>query len=177
MEKKLSDSQLRYFNTLKAGDVLDGLVSRITRYGAFIKTGSLSGLLHVSEITWGRINDVEDFLKINQRLKVKILEKDDQEKQLKFSLRQLLPHPWETMINHYKENDVVVGQVVDVKDYGAFIQLRPGLEGLIHISDVEKEKTGKTAHDFFKVDETYEVKIMSIDKSTRRMQLSVNYSS
>jgi small subunit ribosomal protein S1 len=173
MKNKLTDTQLRYFNKLKVGDVLNGMVTRITRYGAFVKVGSLSGLLHISEITWGRIKEVEDHLTINRKLQVKIIETDSETYQLKFSYRQLLPHPWETLINHYKAGDYVVGQVVDVRDFGAFIQIKPGLEGLIHISDVHPEKNGKTAHDFFKIDETYEVKITMIDIPKRRMQLSL----
>jgi|GEM_PF-1965968 len=173
VEKKLTDSQLRYFNKLKTGDVVEGMVTKITRYGAFIKTGSLSGLLHISEITWGRIEDAEDFLKINQRLKVVITETDRQNHLLKFSLKRLLAHPWETLITHYKEGDIVVGQVSEVRDFGAFISLRPGLEGLIHISDIDADKKGKTAHDFFKVDETYQVRITEIDIPRRRMQLSL----
>jgi small subunit ribosomal protein S1 len=173
MEKKLTDSQIRYFNKLKVGDIIEGIVTRITHYGAFLKIGSLSGLIHISEITWGRINEVEDFLKINQRINVKIIEADKINHQLKFSLKQTLPHPWDQLIQHYHVGDVVVGQVVDVKDYGAFIMLRPGLEGLIHISDVQEDKNGKTAHDFFKIDETYQVKIMMIDIPKHRMQLTL----
>lgn len=173
MEKKLTEAQVRAFKKLKAGDLVDGMVCKITRYGAFIKTGMLSGLLHISEITWGRINDVADHLKINQKFKVKVIELDQQNYQIKFSLKQTLPNPWEQLIDKYKVGDVVVGQVAEVKDYGAFIILRPGLEGLIHISDVTTEKNGKTAHDFFKIDETYQVKITLIDKVKKRMQFSL----
>ena len=173
MQKNLTDSQLRFFNKLNVGDVLEGMVTRLTRYGAFIKIGSLTGLIHISEVTWGRINDIEDHLKINQKLKVKIITIDRQKEQILFSLKQMLPNPWEHLIKHYKAGDTVVGQVAEVKDYGAFVVLKPGLEGLIHISDVLTEKNGKTAHDFFQVDETYQAKIVSIDIPKRRIQLTL----
>lgn len=173
MEKKLTDNQLRFFNRLKTGDTVEGKVTKITRYGAFIQVGSVSGLCHISEITYGRINDVADHLHVNKKIQVKILEIDISTHQLKFSLKQMQPHPWESLIHHYKEGDTVVGHVTEVKDYGAFLELRPGLEGLIHLSDVTPEKEGKTAHDFFKQEETYQAKIIKIDPEKRRMQLSV----
>lgn len=174
MEKKLTDSQIRYFNKLKVDDVVEGMVTKITKYGAFVRIGAISGLLHISEVTWGRITDVEDYLKINQRLQVKIISLEKENHNIKLSYRQLLPHPWETLIKNYKVGDIVVGQVTEVRDFGAFIMLKHGLEGLIHISDVQAEKNGKTAHDFFKVDETYQVKITMIDIPKRRMQMSIN---
>lgn len=173
MQKDLTDSQLRFFNKLSIGETLEGMVTRLTRFGAFIKIGSLTGLIHITEITWGRITDIEDHLKINQKIKVKIIAIDRKKEQILFSIKQTLPNPWEDLIKHYKAGDTVVGQVAEVKDYGAFIVLKPGLEGLVHISDVLTEKNGKTAHDFFQVDETYQAKIVSIDIPKKRIQLTL----
>ena len=173
MEKKLTENQLRFFNRIRTGDTLEGKVIRITRYGAFIQVGSISGLLHISEITYGRIKEVEDHLHVNQKIKVKLIGKEETGHQLKFSLRQMHPHPWESLINHYHAGDTVVGHVTEVKPYGAFLELKPGFEVLIHVSDVQEARDGQTALDFFKPDETYQAKIIKIDKEKRQMQLSL----
>lgn len=170
---RLTDNQKRFFNSLKVGQTLTGKVKMFKNYGAFISLGSVDGLLATKNITWGRINDPEDFLKLNQKVEVKILSIDAQKYNIALGIKQTQPHPWDVAKTKYKEGDTVVGQVVDVQPYGAFLQIFPGFEGLVHSNEISIDKKITDAREFFKPDETYEAKIISLDFENKKMGLSI----
>ncbi len=173
MKVKLSDSQLRFFKTLKAGEIVEGKVIKITRFGAFIRYKLLNGLLHYNDITHGRINEIEDFIKINQKIKVMIIKLDEENHQLQFGLKQLQPNPWQSTINKYKEGDDVAGSVVAITEYGAFLSIAPGLEGLLHLSEIpDYDKSLKTT-DYFKLDDALQVKILKLDIANRKLSFTM----
>ncbi|HKR06012.1 MAG TPA: S1 RNA-binding domain-containing protein [Bacteroidia bacterium] len=170
---KYTDAQKAYFSKLKLGQKITGKVKRFTNYGAFISLGMVDGLLASKDITWGRINDPEDFLKLYQKLEVIIIFKDEVKFNIAVGLKQLLPNPWEIAKTKYKEGDTVVGQVVDIQPYGAFLQVFPGFEGLVHISEIYTDKKIDNAKDFFEPEQAYEATIIKLDFENRKMGLSI----
>lgn len=173
MKNKLTDSQLRFFNTLSTGQIVEGKVIKFSRFGVFVKHKIISGLLHKNDITYGRINDVEDFLKINQKINVMIIKIDKEEQQIQFGLKQVNEAPWTSTINKYKAGDTVVGTVVAVLDYGAFLSIANGIEGLLHINEIEDFDKSKTAHDYFKIEEVYQVQILKLDVANKKLSFSL----
>jgi small subunit ribosomal protein S1 len=170
---KYTDAQKAYFSKLKLGQKITGKVKRFTNYGAFINLGMVDGLLASKDITWGRINDPEDFLKLHQKLEVIIIFKDEMKFNIAVGLKQLLPNPWEIAKTKYKEGDTVVGQVVDIQPYGAFLQIFPGFEGLVHISEIYTDKKIDNAKDFFEPEQAYEATIIKLDFENKKMGLSI----
>ena len=169
----LTDNQKRYFYKLSVGQKINGKVRRFANYGAFVSIGVIDGLLATKDITWGRINDPEDVLKVNQKLEVVILSLDQKKFNIALGLKQLTPHPWDIAKAKYKEGDIVVGQVVDIQDYGAFLQIFPGFEGLVHISEIHSDKKITSAKDFFEPEQAYEAVILKLDFEKKRMSLSI----
>jgi small subunit ribosomal protein S1 len=170
---KYTDAQKKYFSKLKVGQKLTGKVKGFKNYGAFINLGPVDGLLATKDITWGRINDPEDFLKLHQKLEVIIIFKDEIKYNIAVGLKQLFPNPWEVAKTKYKEGDTVVGQVVDIQPYGAFLQIFPGFEGLVHVSEISSDKKIMDAKEFFEPEQAYEATIIKLDFENRKMSLSI----
>lgn len=170
---KLTDAQKKYFSKLKIGQKLNGKVKRFANYGAFISLGPVDALLATKDITWGRISDPEDFLKLWQKLEVIILSMDEKKFNIAVGLKQLQPNPWEIAKTKFKEGDTVVGQVVDIQPYGAFLQIFPGFEGLVHISEISTENKITHAKEFFESEQAYEATIIKLDFENRKMALSI----
>lgn len=173
MTTPFAESQLRFFNKLKEGQRIKGKVARLTYYGAFVRLGLINGLVATKDITWARIKDPADFLKLKQEVEVIILSVDKEKQRVMLGIKQLQPHPWEKYKDAYKTGDTVVGRVVSIQEYGAFLQVKPGLEGLIHLSQAEPGKPAKSAREIFKMDEEYEATIILWDPSNRKMGLSL----
>ncbi|MDZ4758166.1 MAG: 30S ribosomal protein S1 [Bacteroidota bacterium] len=158
---------------LEKGQVLEGVVKGMTSFGAFIDLGGLDGLLHITDISWGRINHPEELLQIDQKLNVVILDHDTEKNRISLGLKQLTPHPWDTMTEGLAEGNKVKGKVVTVADYGAFVELAPGIEGLIHVSELSWSSHLRNPQDFLKVGDEIEAVILNLDKEERKMSLGV----
>ena len=158
---------------LEKGQVLEGVVKGMTSFGAFIDLGGLDGLLHITDISWGRINHPEELLQIDQKLNVVILDHDTEKNRISLGLKQLTPHPWDTMTEGLAEGNQVKGKVVTVADYGAFVELAPGIEGLIHVSELSWSSHLRNPQDFLKVGDEIEAVILNLDKEDRKMSLGV----
>lgn len=158
---------------LEKGQVLEGVVKGMTSFGAFIDLGGLDGLLHITDISWGRINHPEEVLQVDQKLNVVILDHDTEKNRISLGLKQLTPHPWDTLTEGLEEGKKVKGKVVTVADYGAFVELAPGIEGLIHVSELSWSSHLRNPQDFLKVGDEIEAVILNLDKEDRKMSLGV----
>lgn len=173
IESDLAEQRDAIVSGLEKGQVLEGVVKNITDFGAFMDLGGVDGLLYITDISWGRINHPSEVLEINQKINVVVLDFDENKKRISLGLKQLLPHPWESMMENIKEGDVVKGKIVNIEDYGAFLEVEPGVEGLIHVSEVSWSSHPVNARDFFKLGEEREAKIVTIDRDERKMSLSI----
>lgn len=173
IESDLEDQRQRIIAQLEKGQVLEGQVKNITDFGAFIDLGGVDGLLYITDISWGRINHPSEVLELNQKLNVVVIDFDDAKKRISLGLKQLTPHPWEVLGNELKEGSIVEGRIVNIEDYGAFLEITPGVEGLIHISEVSWSNQPINAREFFKIGETMSAKVVSIDRGDRKMSLSI----
>lgn len=171
--KKYTDTQKAFYSKLKIGEKMTGKITGFKNYGAFVKLGLVDGLLTTKNISWGRVADPEDVLKLYQKVEVVILSKDDEKYNIAVGMKQLLPDPWEIAKTKYKEGDVVVGQVVDIQPYGAFLQISPGFEGLVHNSEIGSGKKINHANEFFEKDQVYEATIIKLDFENRILSLSI----
>ncbi|MGN0708901.1 MAG: 30S ribosomal protein S1, partial [Anaerovoracaceae bacterium] len=160
------------WNTLQVGDIVEGTVMRFTDYGAFVDLGGIDGLLHISEISWGKLKSPSDMLSIGQKINVKILNMNREKGKISLGLKQTTPEPWSVINDKYKEDDIIKGKVVQIKDYGAFVELEPGLDGLVHISEIS-DKHVDNINDILSVGETVYAKILSIDTERKRISLSI----
>lgn len=158
---------------LEKGQVLEGTIKNITDFGAFLDLGGVDGLLYITDISWGRINHPSEVLKMDQKLNVVVLDFDDEKKRISLGLKQLTPHPWDTLSENIKEGEVVKGKVVNIEDYGAFLEIMPGVEGLVHVSEISWANTPINAKEFFKMGDEHEAKIVTLDKDARKMSLSI----
>jgi small subunit ribosomal protein S1 len=158
---------------LQKGQVLEGVVKNITSYGVFIDLGGVDGLIHITDLSWSRINHPSEVLKMDQKLNVVVLDFDDDKKRISLGLKQLTPHPWDTLTENLKEGEIVKGKVVNIEDYGAFLEIMPGVEGLVHVSEITWANTPINAKEFFKLNDEYEAKVVTLDKETRKMSLSI----
>ena len=145
---------------------------RFTDYGAFVDLGGIDGLLHISEISWGKLNHPSEMLSIGQKINVKILNMNKEKGKISLGLKQTTPEPWSVINEKYKENDIIKGKVVQIKEYGAFVELEPGLDGLVHISEISDEHVDNI-NDILKVGEVVYAKILSIDTERKRISLSI----
>jgi small subunit ribosomal protein S1 len=157
---------------LEKGQVLEGVVKNITSYGVFIDLGGVDGLIHITDLSWGRINHPEELVTLDETINVVILDFDDNKKRIALGLKQLQPHPWEALDEKTAVGDTVKGKVVVLADYGAFVEIAPGVEGLIHVSEMSWSQHLRTAQDFFSVGDEVESKIMTLDRDERKMSLS-----
>ncbi len=173
IESDLADQRDAIIASLEKGQVLEGLVKNITDFGAFLDLGGVDGLLYITDISWGRISHPNEVLALNQKINVVVLDFDENKKRISLGLKQLQPHPWEVLTEKIDEGSVVKGKIVNIEDYGAFLEIQPGIEGLIHVSEVSWSNQPVNARDFFKLGEEYEAKVVTIDREDRKMSLSV----
>lgn len=160
------------WDSLKVGDVVDGTVMRFTEYGAFVDIGGLDGLLHISEISWGKLKHPQEALAIGDKIKVKILSMNTEKGKISLGMKQNMPEPWTIIENQYQIDQVIEGKVVQIKEYGAFVELEPGLDGLVHISEIAHKRVTNIA-DELTVGETVQAKILDIDRERKRISLSI----
>ena len=160
------------WDTLSVGDVVEGKVMRFTDYGAFVDIGGIDGLLHISEISWGKLKHPQEVLEIGQVLNVKILSMNAEKGKISLGLKQNAPEPWSVIDEQYQVGQVINGKVVQLKEYGAFIELAPGLDGLVHISEIAYKRVNKVS-DELTLGQEVEAKILEIDKEKKRISLSI----
>ncbi|MCF3111967.1 30S ribosomal protein S1 [Niabella sp. CC-SYL272] len=173
IESDIEAQRAEIIGKLEKGQVLEGTVKNITDFGAFMDLGGLDGLLYITDISWGRISHPNEVLKIDQKVNVVVLDFDDEKKRISLGLKQLTPHPWDVLPEGIVEGNTVKGKVVNIEDYGAFLEITPGVEGLVHVSEITWANTPVNAKDFFKLGDEHEAKIVTLDKDTRKMSLSI----
>ena len=173
IESDIEAQRAEIMSKLERGQVLEGTIKNITDFGAFMDLGGLDGLLYITDISWGRISHPSEVLKLDQKLKVVVLDFDDEKKRISLGLKQLTPHPWDILPENVVEGSVVKGKVVNIEDYGAFLEILPGVEGLVHVSEITWANTPINAKEFFKLGDEHEAKIVTLDKSNRKMSLSI----
>ena len=173
IEAELEAQKKDIISKLEKGQVLEGTVKNITSYGVFIDLGGVDGLIHITDLSWGRINHPEEILQLDQKLNVVILDFDDDKKRIALGLKQLTPHPWAALDENLKVGDKVEGKIVVVADYGAFIEIAPGVEGLIHVSEMSWSQHLRTAQDFVKIGDKVEAVILTLDRDERKMSLGI----
>ena len=173
IESDIEAQRAEIMGKLEKGQVLEGTIKNITDFGAFLDLGGLDGLLYITDISWGRINHPSEVLKLDQKINVVVLDFDDDKKRISLGLKQLTPHPWDTLTENLKEGEIVKGKVVNIEDYGAFLEITPGVEGLVHVSEITWANTPINAKEFFKLGEEHEAKVVTLDKETRKMSLSI----
>ncbi len=173
IESDIEAQRAQIIGKLEKGQVLEGTVKNITDFGAFMDLGGLDGLLYITDISWGRINHPTEVLKLDQKINVVVLDFDDEKKRISLGLKQLTPHPWDVLPDTIKEGEVVRGRVVNIEDYGAFLEIMPGVEGLVHVSEITWANTPINAKEFFKLGDEHEAKVVTLDKDSRKMSLSI----
>ena len=173
IESDIEAQRAEIIGKLEKGQVLEGTIKNITDFGAFLDLGGLDGLLYITDISWGRINHPSEVLKMDQKLNVVVLDFDDDKKRISLGLKQLTPHPWDTLAENLKEGEVIKGKVVNIEDYGAFLEIMPGVEGLVHVSEITWANNPINAKEFFKLGDEFEAKVVTLDKETRKMSLSI----
>ena len=173
IEAELEQQKKDIIAKLEKGQVLEGTVKNITSYGVFIDLGGVDGLIHITDLSWGRVNDPNEVVALDQKLNVVILDFDDEKKRIALGLKQLQPHPWDALDENLKVGDKVKGKVVVMADYGAFVEIAPGVEGLIHVSEMSWSQHLRSAQDFMKVGDDVEAVILTLDRKERKMSLGI----
>jgi small subunit ribosomal protein S1 len=173
IESDIEAQRAQIIGKLEKGQVLEGTVKNITDFGAFMDLGGLDGLLYITDISWGRINHPSEVLKLDQKVNVVVLDFDDEKKRISLGLKQLTPHPWDVLPETIVEGAIVKGRVVNIEDYGAFLEILPGVEGLVHVSEITWANTPINAKEFFKLGDEHEAKVVTLDKGSRKMSLSI----
>ena len=173
IEAELEQQKREIIAKLEKGQVLEGTVKNITNYGVFIDLGGVDGLIHITDLSWGRVSHPSEVVELDQKLNVVILDFDDEKKRIALGLKQLMPHPWDALDPDLKVGDKVNGRVVVMADYGAFIEIAPGVEGLIHVSEMSWSQHLRSAQDFMKVGDEVEAVILTLDREDRKMSLGI----
>ena len=173
IEAELEQQKREIIAKLEKGQVLEGSVKNITTYGVFIDLGGVDGLIHITDLSWGRVSHPEEVVQLDQKLNVVILDFDDEKKRIALGLKQLQPHPWDALDANLKVGDKVKGRVVVMADYGAFVEIAPGVEGLIHVSEMSWSQHLRSAQDFLKVGDEVEAVILTLDREDRKMSLGL----
>jgi len=173
IEGDLQEQREQIISGLEKGQVLEGTVKNITDFGAFLDLGGVDGLLYITDISWGRINHPNEVLEKNQKINVVVLDFDENKKRISLGLKQLQPHPWEVMPADIVEGSTVKGKIVNIEDYGAFLEIQPGVEGLIHVSEVNWNSQPVHAKDYFFLGQEFEAKVVTLDREERKMSLSL----
>jgi len=173
IEAELEQQKKDIISKLEKGQVLEGTVKNITSYGVFIDLGGVDGLIHITDLSWGRVAHPEEIVKLDQKINVVIIDFDDEKKRIALGLKQLTPHPWDALSAELKVGDKVKGKVVVMADYGAFIEIAPGVEGLIHVSEMSWTQHLRSAQDFMKVGDEIEAVVLTLDRDERKMSLGI----
>ena len=173
IEAELEQQKKEIIGKLEKGQVLEGTVKNITSYGVFIDLGGVDGLIHITDLSWGRVSDPKEVVELDQKLNVVILDFDDEKKRIALGLKQLTPHPWDALDANLKVGDHVKGKVVVMADYGAFIEIAPGVEGLIHVSEMSWSQHLRSAQDFMRVGDEVEAVVLTLDREERKMSLGI----
>ena len=173
IEAELEAQKQVIMSKLEKGQILEGTVKNITSYGVFVDLGGVDGLIHITDLSWGRVNHPEEIVALDQKIQVVILDFDDAKKRIALGLKQLTPHPWEALDQNLKVGDKVKGRVVVMADYGAFVEIAPGVEGLIHVSEMSWSQHLRSAQEFMKVGDEVEAVILTLDRSERKMSLGI----
>ncbi|MBQ3247331.1 MAG: 30S ribosomal protein S1, partial [Alistipes sp.] len=173
IEAELEAQKQVIMSKLEKGQILEGTVKNITSYGVFIDLGGVDGLIHITDLSWGRVNHPEEIVALDQKLQVVILDFDEAKKRIALGLKQLVPHPWEALDANLKVGDKVTGKVVVMADYGAFVEIATGVEGLIHVSEMSWSQHLRSAQDFMKVGDEIEAVILTLDREERKMSLGI----
>ncbi len=173
IEDELETQKAEIIAKLQKGQILEGTVKNITGYGVFIDLGGVDGLIHITDLSWGRIIHPEEIVQLDQKLNVVILDFDENKKRIALGLKQLTPHPWDALDANLQVGDKVKGKVVVIADYGAFVEILPGVEGLIHVSEMSWSQHLRTAHDFLKVGDEVEAVLLTLDREARKMSLGI----
>ncbi len=173
IEAELEQQKKEIISKLEKGQILEGTVKNITNYGVFIDLGGVDGLIHITDLSWGRVSDPKEIVQLDQKLNVVIIDFDDEKKRIALGLKQLTPHPWDALDPNLKVGDKVKGKVVVMADYGAFIEIAPGVEGLIHVSEMSWSAHLHSAQEFMKVGDEVEAVILTLDRDERKMSLGV----
>jgi len=173
IEAELEEQKKQIMSGLEKGQVLEGIVKNITSYGVFIDLGGVDGLIHITDLSWGRVNHPEEIVTLDEKINVVILDFDDDKKRIALGLKQLSAHPWDSLDANLNVGDKVKGKVVVLADYGAFIEIAPGVEGLIHVSEMSWSQHLRTANDFLKIGDEVEAQILTMDREDRKMSLGI----
>ncbi len=173
IEAELEQQKKEIIAKLEKGQVLEGTVKNITPYGVFIDLGGVDGLIHITDLSWGRVSDPKEVVQLDQKLNVVILDFDNEKKRIALGLKQLMPHPWDALSTDLKVGDHVKGKVVVMADYGAFVEIAPGVEGLIHVSEMSWSQHLRSAQDFMKVGDEVEAVVLTLDREERKMSLGI----
>jgi small subunit ribosomal protein S1 len=173
IEAELESQKRDIISKLEKGQVLEGTVKNITSYGVFIDLGGVDGLIHITDLSWGRINHPEEIVKLDEKIQVVILEFDDDKKRIALGLKQLTPHPWEALSPDIKVGDKIKGRVVVINDYGAFVEIAPGVEGLVHVSEMSWSQHLRSAQEFVKIGQEIDAVILTLDREERKMSLGM----
>jgi small subunit ribosomal protein S1 len=173
IEAEIEHQKKEIISKLEKGQVLEGTVKNITSYGVFIDLGGVDGLIHITDLSWGRINHPEEIVHLDQKINVVILDFDDDKKRIALGLKQLSAHPWDALDPNIKVGDKIKGKVVVIADYGAFVEVAPGVEGLIHVSEMSWSQHLRTAQDFLKVGDEVEAVVLTLDRDERKMSLGI----
>ena len=173
IEAELEAQKAEIMSKLEKGQVYEGTVKNITSYGVFIDLGGVDGLIHITDLSWGRVSDPHEVVELDQKIKVVILDFDDEKKRIALGLKQLTPHPWDALDPNLKVGDRIKGKVVVIADYGAFVEVAPGVEGLIHVSEMSWSQHLRSAQDFLHVGDEVEAEILTLDRDERKMSLGI----
>ena len=173
IEAELEAQKKEIISKLEKGQILEGTVKNITSYGVFVDLGGVDGLIHITDLSWGRVNDPHEVVQLDQKINVVILDFDDEKKRIALGLKQLTPHPWDALDADLKVGDHVKGKVVVIADYGAFVEIAPGVEGLIHVSEMSWSQHLRSAQEFLHVGDEVEAVILTLDREERKMSLGI----
>ena len=173
IEQELEQQRKEIIGKLEKGQILEGTVKNITTYGVFVDLGGVDGLIHITDLSWGRVSDPHEVVTLDQKINVVILDFDEEKKRIALGLKQLTPHPWDALDPNLKVGDHVHGKVVVMADYGAFVEIAPGVEGLIHVSEMSWSQHLRSAQDFMKVGDEVEAVILTLDREERKMSLGI----
>lgn len=173
IEKDLEQQRQQILNNLEKGQVLEGVVKNITNFGVFIDLGGVDGLLHITDISWGRVNHPEEVLKLDEKLNVVVLDFDEDKKRISLGMKQLVAHPWDSLAETLVIGSKIKGRIVNVADYGAFLEITPGVEGLIHVSEMSWSQHLRNPQDFIKVGDELEAVVLTLDRDDRKMSLGI----
>jgi len=173
MEESLKEQRAELFSNIKVGEILEGRVKNITDFGVFIDLGGVDGLLHITDLSWGRVNHSSEIVKMDETITVKVIDFDEEKKRVSLGLKQLSPHPWEEVEEKYAVGTIIKGKVVSMTNYGVFIELEPGVEGLIHVSEMSWTRHVKNPSELFSMGDEVEAQVLSIDTEERKISMGV----